>query len=131
MKGDGNITFFQTSVLKRRAFNKIRGIQKEDANIIEDLGEMKEIIVEFYKNILPKDQVDNQDVGQELLNNIPTLITEEDNNKLTYPFSYEVYEAISRMGKDKALGTDGFPPKFFHIYWYIMEEDVTRAIHEF
>lgn len=62
---------------------------------------------------------------------MPTLITEEDNNKLISPFSYEeVYEAISGMGKDKALGPHGFPLGFFHTYWDIMGEDVTRVVQE-
>lgn len=60
---------------------------------------------------------------------IPKLITEEDNNKLTSPFSNEkVHEAIIGMGKDKAPGPNGFPPRFFHTYWDVVGEDVTRAI---
>lgn len=44
-KGDKNIDFFQALVIKRRAFNKIIGIQKEDDTITKYLGEMKRRII--------------------------------------------------------------------------------------
>jgi len=87
-------------VLKRNAFNKIRGIQREDGIIMEDLGEMKERIVEFYRNLLSKYQEDSQESRKTLLENILRLIFEEKNNTLIAPFlDEEVYEEIVGMGK--------------------------------
>lgn len=78
---------------------------------------MKEKIVTFYKNLQTNDQPKDLNEAQSLLQNMPKLLTNKDNESLTTAFSdEEVYEAIFKMGKDKTPGPYGFSPRFFHTY---------------
>jgi hypothetical protein len=59
-------------------------------------------------------------------------ISQEDNEKLTTVFTeQEVKEAIFQMKHNKAPGPDGFPAKFYQIFWEIIEGDLMALFKDF
>jgi hypothetical protein len=60
-----------------------------------------------------------------------TQVTEEENTILTAPFSEEeVKAAIFQMKHNKALGSDGFPVKFYQKLWDIIKGDMIIMFQE-
>ncbi|XP_043725893.1 uncharacterized protein LOC122672496 [Telopea speciosissima] len=68
----------------------------------------------------------------ELLDVIPSVITEEDNTRLiASPSLKEVEEAVFSLSKDSAPGLDGFTGHFFTSSWEIVKADVWAAMEDF
>ena len=58
------------------------------------------------------------------IEDVPQLTADED-DILIAPFSEkEVFEAISQMKNNKALGPDGFPAGFYKKCWHIIKGDL-------
>ena len=77
---------------------------------------------------------DNNDRDQDIdwiIAVIPRKVTREDNAMLNKPISMEeVGEAVSQMAQGKALGLDGFTTNFFHLFWYMIKEEVWTIVEE-
>ena len=90
------------------------------------------MVVSFYKNFLTKWGEEDQNATQELLENIPSLISKDDNRRLLAPLSdKEITTTIFVMDKDKAPNLDCFPTWLFHHFWNIIGDDIIKAVQEF
>nr|GEU34897.1 reverse transcriptase [Tanacetum cinerariifolium] len=63
----------------------------------------------------------------------PTLVVNSDmSSKLEAPVQkVEINKAVINLGTHKAPGEDGFTGLFFHKYWHIVGDSVSKAIHQF
>ena len=77
---------------------------------------------------------DNNDRDQDIAritDLIPRKVTWEDNAMLNKPISVEeVGKVVSQMAQGKALGLDGFTTNFFHLFWYMIKEEVRAIVEE-
>ena len=74
----------------------------------------------------------DEEVSSEFLNNVPSIVSIEDNLELTKPFSeMEVVDIIWAMESDKAPGPDGFSIPFYKVCWSIIKSDMLRMISAF
>lgn len=106
--------------------------EREDKNVTENRAKIKEMVVSFYRNLLIKLVEEDQNASREFLENIPPLITKEDNLKLLATlFEEEITSMIFMMDKDKAPRTNGFPATFFHHLWDIVGDNVVKVVQEF
>ena len=68
----------------------------------------------------------------DLLENIPRLVMEEDNRAMEAPFTeLEVSNCLWSMDPDKAPGLDGFSAHFYRLCWDIIKVDLLRMIRKF
>lgn len=68
---------------------------------------------------------------EEVLETIPTRVTEGMNNMLNMAYSdVEIYKALKMMGLTKSLGPDSLNARFFQHYWDIVGGDVAFLINE-
>ena len=66
---------------------------------------------------------------EEMVSDIPPLISHEDRLRLESPISEdEVKKAIWSLRPDKAPGPDGFPICFYRIFWSLVKKDLMRLI---
>ncbi|KAH7851180.1 hypothetical protein Vadar_008241 [Vaccinium darrowii] len=123
--GDKNTRFFHTSVMKRRSFNHISGI--EDANgvwINDPCGVQSEFKFYFSGIFTANPHL----IIQETVNAIPEKISSTMNRMLTRPVTgLEIKSALDEMEPSKAPGIDGMTPQFFQSYWPTVGEDVIAA----
>ena len=66
---------------------------------------------------------------REILEDIPSLVTQEQNEILVRPIDMEeLEEAVKKLKKDKALSLDGFTTNFFHAWWNTIKEEVLAIV---
>ena len=71
-------------------------------------------------------------MSSEFLDNIPPLVSPEDNFVLMNPFTeQEIIEVIWAMESDKAPGPDGFSFHFYKVCWPIIKTDLIRMVSAF
>ncbi|XP_060179789.1 uncharacterized protein LOC132609695 [Lycium barbarum] len=67
-----------------------------------------------------------------ILNHIPHLITEENNNMLTkIPKEEEIKDAIFNLSSESTAGPDGFNGTFFQKCWDIIKSEVIDFVQEY
>ena len=78
----------------------------------EDLGKL---VVDYFGEVFKKeDRVGNQVIRRSLINSIPNMIGDVENNIILGNITEEeVKKAVFSMKAYKASGLDGFPPAFF------------------
>lgn len=77
------------------------------------------------------EEVLNEEQLEEILRNIPIIITEDHNYRLLKPFSNkEIRRATFSMAHNKSSGSNGFPTEFFQRFWSILGKEVSDVIRE-
>ena len=72
--------------------------------------------------LFQNDGCSDEEVSSEFLNNVPSLVSIEDNYDLMKPFSeMEIIDVIWAMEFDKSLGPDGFSIHFYKVCWPIIK----------
>ena len=85
-----------------------------------------EIVLEFYQALFTTQNPDNFD---EILAQIPQVVTDEMNNDLMVEFQKEEIEiALKYMAPLKSPGPDGMLPIFYQHYWSLVGNDVVDDI---
>ncbi|XP_059066306.1 uncharacterized protein LOC131857630 [Cryptomeria japonica] len=112
--GDKNTKYFHSSVKARQAFNQVSEITLEDGHKLQNMNEIGQAAVEYFFDIL-NDKIRDPIVGNvELMEDIPRLVTLEDNAMLMAPFTLEeVRKVFFCLDLDKASRPDGFPAHFY------------------
>jgi hypothetical protein len=84
------------------------------------------LFVEYYNSIF---QTANLEQVEEVVENIPQVVTEEMNSQLTREYTAaKVDIALKQMVPLKSPGPDGLPPIFYQKYWHLIGKDVTKAV---
>ncbi|XP_073367900.1 uncharacterized protein [Aegilops tauschii subsp. strangulata] len=104
--GDRNTGYFQAQAAQRKRTNRIANLSRVDGSGGHDL--------------------------HELLQFVPTSVTEAMNEVLSKPFEpSEVKAALFQMAPSKAPGVDRFTAGFFQQHWGLIEGDLVPAILDF
>lgn len=120
------------TILKHRAQNKIIEFKDDNWILIQNENDIKIARVRFFQQLLSMKEELNWIQVEEILGNIPYLVSEEQNAKLMAPFlDAKIKHSLFLMAPNKALSPDDFSANFFQIYWYIIGQNITKAIQEF
>eukprot|EP00253_Pinus_taeda_P025362 PITA_25362 len=126
--GDRNSSFFHKQVQARKGRNSIMEI-KEENNVLKDLTCIKKAASEHFGKLYKEDLLVEQ--NDSLLDVVPSLITSRMNQALESKITHkEVKEALFAMDLDKALGPDGFTPRFLQTCWQIVEKEFLKMIQK-
>ena len=109
-----NTRFFHSKATQRRWRNYIKGLYDEEGQWCTHLSRMVDIVVKFYQQLFTSSEPVNLD---EILEQIPTMVTKEMNSELLKEFiAKEVENALKQMAPLKSPGPDGMPPLFYQSY---------------
>jgi activator of 2-hydroxyglutaryl-CoA dehydratase len=85
---------------------------------------LKVFITEYYKKIFGAPVANFFNMREEVTHDISQL-SEEKDSILKAPFTEEeVFEAISKMEHNKALGLDGFSTELYQKFWRVIKFDL-------
>lgn len=83
-------------------------------------------MVKFYQQLFTSSEPKN---FEEILEQIPTMVTDDMNKELLNKFiAEEVKDTLKQMTPLKSPGPDGMPSLFYQSYWFLVGADVTKAI---
>lgn len=92
-------------------------------------GQHNKVILKYYGNLFTSSNPTNI---WEVTSNLPCIITEEMNLKLTVELSAEeIHTTLKKMHPSKAPGPDGFSPCFYQQFWSLVGKDVVEAVRSF
>jgi hypothetical protein len=122
--GDRNTKFFHQKASQRRRKNKIETI-KDQQNVIQtDREKIEEIFLNHFQTLFTSQNPTNITNITQVVSNI---INQDNYDHLQKDFTAEeVYQAIKDMKSLAAPGPDGLPARFYHSYWDIIGQDITK-----
>jgi hypothetical protein len=124
--GDLNTRFFHEHASERRRLNKIRRLVKDDGSVVEEVGEIHNMVTNFYKSRFQSHAGNHYD---ELLSQVPRRVTDDMNEALLPEYNTEkIKAALDDMGDLKASGPDGMPALFYKKFWNITGNDVVSEV---
>ena len=120
--GDRNTKYFHTRASDRRRRNTINSIMDENGNWHDSMDGIAEVAVSYFKSLYSTSFPTRI---SEVIDTIPTKVTEDMNQRLIQEFTRkEVEAALNQMHPTKAPGPDGMSAIFFQKYWGIIGNDV-------
>jgi hypothetical protein len=130
LEGDNNTKYFH--LIANGKHRKTRIFQLEGNNkIIKNEVELKEHITSYYQNLFGAPKENNFTMLESRIDDIPQ-VSEVENDILTSLFTEtEVKEAIFQMEHNKTPGPDGFPAKFYQVFWEVIKADLMALFHDF
>jgi hypothetical protein len=105
----------------------------EHGNKVDDVKQIKEVAVDFYKNLLGTDQLHfTKAKATRIKQLIPAAISSEHATILEKEVSAEeIKDILFHMKANKAPSPDGFSANFFKASWAIVGQEVVDAIKGF
>jgi hypothetical protein len=98
---------------------------------IDSYEEIKEEAYHHFSSLYQQPIEDTtQEENNKLLENIPILVTNEENIQLTQEITEEeICKAIWSLDPDKASGPDSFPIRFFRHFWDVIKKDLGKMLN--
>jgi 23S rRNA U2552 (ribose-2'-O)-methylase RlmE/FtsJ len=117
--------------MARRAHNKIMKIRDQDGIERESHKDIETTLVNHFHRIAQEHNQDRMKAIQKIIQHIPHLVTEEQNNNLSKPIAEEeIDQALQEMPNGKPPGPDGFTVEFFKACWEVVKHDVYRVVED-
>ena len=102
------------------------GLLDDSNSWCTDTAQVADIIVGFYTRLFTSE---GPTTAQGILEVIQPIVTDEMNSNLTRVFTkQEVDLALKEMAPLKAPGPDGMPPLFFHSFWPLIGDEVSKVV---
>ena len=91
-EGDRNTHFFHLRASNRRRKNLIKALEKQDGQLTEELTEMQQMALDFYKTLYTSEGVEGL---EDVLQHVPSKVTAAMNEMLMAPYKEdEVKKAL-------------------------------------
>jgi hypothetical protein len=129
--GDSNTSFFHRQAQSRRKKNTVTTITSSTGQQIDTYDQIKAEAFQHYNTLYqqPREESMQEEVDS-LLANIPSLVSDAENNQLTQEITEEeMCKAAWSLEPDKAPGPDGFPIRFFRHFWDVIKRDLKKMLN--
>jgi len=97
-------------------------IKLEDGKIARGIEDIQETVVMHYQYLFTDPKSKNNIETKEVLEDIPCLITVDENSVLEAQFTEEVLKIIWELEPNKALRLDGLTKYFYKSCWDIIKK---------
>ncbi|KAH0700920.1 hypothetical protein KY284_015135 [Solanum tuberosum] len=128
-EGDPNTKYFHALMRGRRRRLFLHKIDNDNEEWIQGEEQIAQAACEYYQQIF---QGQNDRIDDRILQNIPTVVTPEQNEMLqAIPTMEELRQVVFSMNPNSAAGPDGIGGKFYQVGWSIIKEDLLAAVQSF
>ncbi|KAK1258851.1 hypothetical protein QJS04_geneDACA020256 [Acorus gramineus] len=117
--GDSNTKIFYNSIKSRTVRDTICRLHNTDGSFCSEREEIKGQTLKFYQDLLNRDSF--TDISLPLPMGLVTPAVTE----------VELHKAISCMKALSSSGPDGFPKKFYQLFWSLINEDLLPVVNFF
>lgn len=92
---------------------------------------MEQTLVSHFKDLLMEPQEHKREATGRICNEIPSMITRDQNLSLMRATTLEeVEETVKWMKKNKAPRPDGFTVEFYQVGWHFLGQDILGVVEE-
>lgn len=129
-EGYRNREFFHSQAKDRIWRNKVKEITNVDWETVSYFEQIKVAAYKYLERLYKEDNNIDLDLVENMLANIPTLISSEDNEKLnSLVMEEEVWGVIHQMNPDKASNPNGYSTHFYKKKcWHVIKKDLLIMI---
>ncbi|KAH0716120.1 hypothetical protein KY284_009025 [Solanum tuberosum] len=92
---------------------------------------IKEEVVQFYKAVMGSSTTSLPTIDRNTMKKGPTITYKQGVELCRDVMDEEIWNALTSIGNDKALGMDGYNAYFYKKAWSITKDDMLMAIKEF
>ena len=123
--GDNNTSFFHKQCRVRISQNHILEINSQSGEVVKGNSQIKQLAEFHFQNLFKEDALSDPDLTSDFLANIPSLVSEAENDELMNPFKEkEIIDVIWSMELDKAPRPDRLSFLFYRICWPVIRKDL-------
>ncbi|XP_019258738.1 PREDICTED: uncharacterized protein LOC109236955 [Nicotiana attenuata] len=127
--GDCNTSYFHSILRDRRRRLQLHRMKNHRDRWIQGEDKIAKAAVKHFKSFFNLNQ--QPSVSNDMLNCIPNLTTEENNERLTImPLEEEIKDTVFSMSIESSAGPDGFNRKFFQATWDIIKQDIIEIVRD-
>ncbi|XP_049390321.1 uncharacterized protein LOC125854782 [Solanum stenotomum] len=127
--GDRNTKFFHSYVKDRKRRMNIKEIHTDQRDIISGTQNIVKEAVKVFKGQFNEVRGDRD---YSMLENIPSLITQEDNDSISKPPTENAVKiVVNALNGNNTSGPDSFSRLLFQTCWDILGKDITRMVQTF
>jgi hypothetical protein len=131
LEGDKNTAYFHAVANQRRRKKKITCLKKVDGTETEDIKDMLDIAVDFYKKLFGKEDKLDIDLGENFWDD-GNKVSDAENAELDKDFfEEEIKDAVFGSYAEGALGPDGFSFIFYQRFWEVIKYDLINLFKAF
>ncbi|KAK1268989.1 hypothetical protein QJS04_geneDACA008265 [Acorus gramineus] len=124
---DSNTKFFYNSIKSRSARNSISRLRMDDGSLSSNLKDIKAHIIQFYSDLLNWKSYS----AQQLPPPLNSVTAEENISPCAAATEDEIHASIRQMKALSSPGPDGFPVRFYQLFWMLIKDDLMLAINYF
>lgn len=130
--GDNNTKFYHSIANGRRRANMI-GVLNDNGRLYQSEDDKKDHFYQYFKERYSTEATAPHTFGDWSMLFSSNRVSESLRRRLSEKFSVEeIKEAVFQLGRDKALGPDGFPLSFYQTFWEMIKgrppQPVSRVI---
>lgn len=126
--GDKNNSFFHTSTLIRRRKNKVCSLELEDGTTTFNPEVIRDNIYDYFKNSYSSNIFSNP--LNFLIDNLPCISSDDHDNLISIPSTYEITNILFSIHPFKAPGDDGLNAYFYQHTWSITKNTIIPLIQD-
>jgi len=126
---DQNTNFFHKQARTQLSRNNVKEVVLDYGTKILDFEALKEATTKHFHSLFTHQSKANPKNEVDLIEHIPTMITNEENSKLTRPIEEdEIKNVIWSLEPNNAPGLDGFSISFYRYFWELIKFDMKRML---
>lgn len=131
--GDANTAFFHKAVLAHQATNCIKYLRGSDGQRIENMAQIKDMTVDYFRSLLGSESVGSSPMSVEQIQGLVSFRCPQNlfPQLIVVPSDLEIQQTLRSMPRNKAPGPDGFPMEFYIEAWEVVGTDLVAAVKDF
>ena len=129
-EGEKPTRYFFCRENQRAAKNSFETVTYTQGQEVSSQIDMESILVDFYKNLYSKDNLDLR-VQESLINDLEFVLSDSERHSCKGEFTKdELFAAMGGLQTGKSLGSDGLPTEFYKVFWQDLGDILVLVLNE-